>query len=1602
MIYTGTLLTNCTPGSDLTGWTTLNTAIFTDNNTSTKYFQINDNGYMSQEAKLINQTPPPDSYQIELSYKYKTTDLSGLNAEAQILVTYADNTMSKNSILLLNTLLPSDKYDADGCYHITEIVGIDKTMPVVSISVRINKLDASTTLYIKDIYFRQSTGYDGIQGPQGPQGKSLRMRGTWTEGVVYNDDPMFIDVVSWKGSSFSCKIDNLTATIDNKPDESATPQDNTWWAVVAIQGIQGPIGGTYVNMGTYDPNTTYQNTASRIDTVNYMGSLFSSNIDNNKGNTPPDTATSNVYWSLMIAKGDKGEQGIPGVVTYTWVKYADDINGTNMSDSPIDKKYVGLAFNKTSVTASTNAADYSWSLISDDTNKLLYINKDTDFLFHYDTSNVSTRGLAASVTSLTSLRRNEGKFGGAVAIEESTTNLFLNPRMENLDNWSGSNSSILSVQATSPGGLFPEDITICVKNTVAMGQNTGHTTQILNLNLNTVYTYTTWVFIPSTFRGTATLEVCYNNNGWVGVQSLIIAERDRWVRKRLTFTSNATYAAHIFKVGLTEAVPGDASYVCLAQMEQKQIDTSFTLNTRANGKLMYTLPSLNNFTYMAYKRHRVDNTFTHLTLTKTDNTFNLYKDGTLDNTSYKNKWVCYAMCGVNSNNKTGDIASYCDPRSKSYLNDAIQGSSWSSYKLTDSNWGYLMRTFVYASANVTIWHRYSADNIGGIRVNNNTPQTLGGYDFTNNPDIRIDLVAGWNVIEIWYMDYDDGGRIQLQKNSQGANIVGPDTTVGYVNSIPLSLIPQVLYMTAEMPIEFSANQVYFNEKCNALFDEIYITPNVLTSEQIKTIKNSNQPFIDSATQTFTWIKYADDENGTNMSDISTDKDYIGVAVNKYTPIESTNASEYSWTRITGAPGLNLKWNLDGVSIDGKGRLRKSSTTLAWDAQAYTTDAYTGACMLVFKPNQTTTLIMGLNTDPATSIDYTSIDCAWYLTNADQCAVYESGNRMIALENYTAGDVFSIVYDNNTVRYYHNGILKYTNTTITPNLLFAVDSSFWQTAANYQLYDIYFAPIGAKGDKGDKGDVGPILDWVQDWDGSTVQIKGTSIVTPKIFAGTNGGTSSAPVLSGVALGRDVLGTTNATIGIVGYNANEKTFEVDTAGAVTIGKDGSRQIKVDPSTGTMTIPTIYTDEIQVVTTNHPQEDGLSLSDFLSNTDSNITNLTQARNVEKINRSTDHYVSLDINVSLSDGTPPRTVLNVAHIDKGGMFDSGYISLAEDTTNKLYDNSGNRAYSLTTSADCTIAENTDNWIISTKVPVNGAQITATVNPGILSTDTSYIFSFKYYLTGVVTGEYTFTLSQVLGAYYTANNYTVFDYGDHAEVVIKAPVQFISPNTISWRLTATKECSLYLYDLQLEAKDAPTPFVRTSRLSSILNYGDPTKLFGTKSLTFNMWYKPGLVYPGFNNVCSTLLYCNDNMYIRFVGTTAIEASIRIGSIQYILTANLIMSGIPKQWHMVTLSVTAEKATLYFDGTPCAQAQYSNTNDTLFYGRVNSETTGVFIGCDSLGMKHLNGSVDELFFSIQGFDDSSVDALYKLGRQQSDIYSRVIPPAPTNVTTTII
>ena len=63
---------------------------------------------------------------------------------------------------------------------------------------------------------------------------------------------------------------------------------------------------------------------------------------------------------------------------------------------------------------------------------------------------------------------------------------------------------------------------------------------------------------------------------------------------------------------------------------------------------------------------------------------------------------------------------------------------------------------------------------------------------------------------------------------------------------------------------------------------------------------------------YTWIKYADNDQGAGMSESPEGKTYMGIAINKPVPQESNDPRDYTWSKIRGEDGK------DGTSVNIKG------------------------------------------------------------------------------------------------------------------------------------------------------------------------------------------------------------------------------------------------------------------------------------------------------------------------------------------------------------------------------------------------------------------------------------------------------------------------------------------------------------------------------------------------------------------------------------------------------------------------------------------------------------------------------------------------------------
>tara|TARA_R110002012_G_scaffold155388_1_gene316240 strand:+ start:2109 stop:6395 length:4287 start_codon:yes stop_codon:yes gene_type:complete len=112
---------------------------------------------------------------------------------------------------------------------------------------------------------------------------------------------------------------------------------------VGTIGTASTVGGNIRRFGQHNNMTTNGATITYTITVHHSGG--------------DQTYTALQSLSKQIAGSDGDDK-------YTWIKYADNADGSSgFADSPIGKDYIGLKFNNTSATESSTASEYTWSLI---------------------------------------------------------------------------------------------------------------------------------------------------------------------------------------------------------------------------------------------------------------------------------------------------------------------------------------------------------------------------------------------------------------------------------------------------------------------------------------------------------------------------------------------------------------------------------------------------------------------------------------------------------------------------------------------------------------------------------------------------------------------------------------------------------------------------------------------------------------------------------------------------------------------------------------------------------------------------------------------------------------------------------------------------------------------------------------------------------------------------------------------------------------------------------------------------------------------------------------------------------------------------------------
>lgn len=213
---------------------------------------------------------------------------------------------------------------------------------------------------------RGPQGLQGIQGPKGDQGiagtNGIDGRTSYTH-IAYAD--------SADGSvNFSVSDSNrkyIGVYVDFSQTDSANPSSYQWSLIKGADGQDGANG--LPGKPGADGRTPYFHIAYADSVDGSIGFSTTSSVNKSYMGTYTDftQADSTNYKSYRWVKiqgptGPRGANGSNGQTLYTWLKYADSPT-SGMSDNPSGKKYLGIAYGKSSSNESSNYSDYAWSLI---------------------------------------------------------------------------------------------------------------------------------------------------------------------------------------------------------------------------------------------------------------------------------------------------------------------------------------------------------------------------------------------------------------------------------------------------------------------------------------------------------------------------------------------------------------------------------------------------------------------------------------------------------------------------------------------------------------------------------------------------------------------------------------------------------------------------------------------------------------------------------------------------------------------------------------------------------------------------------------------------------------------------------------------------------------------------------------------------------------------------------------------------------------------------------------------------------------------------------------------------------------------------------------
>lgn len=218
-------------------------------------------------------------------------------------------------------------------------------------------------------------GKDGVAGEKGADGKTSYTHFAYANDVSGHSDFSLDDPT---GRAYMGVFSDFTKADSTNPDDYIWSLTKGEDGEQGIQGLQGPQGAKGIagpkgeDGKTQYTHIAYSNSADGKTDFSqtpanhkYIGMYVDFIEDDSNDPTKYGWSLIKGEDGLDGAQGTPGKPGIDGKTSYTHIAYADTVTGGGFSQSPDNKKYVGMYVDFTE-NDSSDPNKYNWSLIKGD------------------------------------------------------------------------------------------------------------------------------------------------------------------------------------------------------------------------------------------------------------------------------------------------------------------------------------------------------------------------------------------------------------------------------------------------------------------------------------------------------------------------------------------------------------------------------------------------------------------------------------------------------------------------------------------------------------------------------------------------------------------------------------------------------------------------------------------------------------------------------------------------------------------------------------------------------------------------------------------------------------------------------------------------------------------------------------------------------------------------------------------------------------------------------------------------------------------------------------------------------------------------------------